>query len=364
MTEKQKQDIDNQLASIKASKNESSALKASVKRIHSTAEKYSKRIAKIFDDSKKKIDAELASIKTAHNKELGATKSQAKTDRDEVGAIRKQAKSEYNRFATTYRAATNKRDGVQAKYDKIVKLHSESQTLHGNISKNNTSAKKLAEKIGELHSSSKKNEKSISTIHERAEVVRQQIEETYGITIDTMLSGTLKNRKDELLPRVRTWEWVYIGSLIMISVAIVLALTVNRPPGFMEVLTERFVFLTPLLLIVFVASRQFAHERRLLEEYAFKAAAAQALKGYTILLAEQFKDSPNAEAQIIEFTVGAMKNIYDRAPLEQKSGLLYQLSFGNSLGKIEAKIQEIVREEIGKATTNNVANTEVKVSQS
>ena len=136
---------------------------------------------------------------------------------------------------------------------------------------------------------------------------------------------------------------MYIGSLLIISAAIILALTVSRPTTLVEVLTERLVFITPLVVVAFVASRQFAHERKLLEEYAFKAATAQSLKGYTLLLNEQFKDLPDSRKEILAFTIGAMKNIYERQPLDGKNGR-YHFIAGNKLARIEAKIEEIQQE--------------------
>ena len=120
---------------------------------------------------------------------------------------------------------------------------------------------------------------------------------------------------------------------------IILAITVSRPDSFVQVITERLVFVTPLVIVAFVASRQFSHERKLLEEYAFKAAAAQSLRGYTLLLNEEFKDMPEARKDILEFTIGAMNGIYDRKPLEARIGA-YHFIFGSKFAKLEAKIEE------------------------
>jgi len=309
--------IQESLDSIKASRKEASTAKAAIVKLSRSSQKITDNLAKLFTNAKTDINA----VKS------------------ETEQIKKDAKKEYNSFKTTYTAATNKTNGMEVRYSKLVSLHNSARVLENEISKNATKAKNTTTTIVELKDSAKKNEKEIAEVHDRANIVKQEIEDTYSIVIDTTLAGTLVKRKEDLNSRVNLWEWVYIGSLAAIVITILLALTVSRPNSFSQVITERLVFVTPLVLIAFVASRQFAHERKLLEEYAFKAASAQSLRGYTLLLNEQFKDVPGAQGRILEFTVNAMTNIYDRKPLEARLGN-YHFMFGNKMARFEAKIDE------------------------
>jgi hypothetical protein len=145
----------------------------------------------------------------------------------------------------------------------------------------------------------------------------------------------------------------------LIGAAIALILLITKPSSWTQVLTERLGFVTPLVLVAFIAFRQFSQERKLLEEYAFKAATAQALRGYTVLLTEQFKDMPEAKTKILKFAIEAMTAIYDRNPLDQKLAN-YHFIFGSKVARLEAKIDqkfEQIEKKIEEATSEEAEET-------
>lgn len=327
------------LESLKNTKKEANKHKSGILMYERTASKHTKTLTNWVTDSKTKLDNTVAELKTRFTKESQGFKTAAKTETDEVQAIRKEAKDHYNRFSRTYSAAMNKRSGVEAKHDKVLKLAEEAATNANEISKNHTKAANAKEAITSLLQTSRKNDKDIAAIHEEAERVGEEIKNTYAITLDTTMAGTLVDRRNALEKRTTRWEKFYLASVWTIVAAILLALTVSRPDTFTEVITERLVFVTPLILVGFVFSRQFGHERKLYEEYAFKAATALSLRGYTVLLNSEFKDMPEARQDILDFTIGAMKGIYDREPLVQNPSTVH-LMIGNNLAKFEAKLEE------------------------
>ena len=331
------------LESAKASKTEISRNKSASAKLLESSKKINKSIENLYDKSRTKADAAVNELRKAFTTQSTKLKVEMGEAHTAVEQIKKDTKKEYGKFKRTYTAATNSKEGVAARHTRIVELHNGAKQLHGEISKNATSARNTEAQIQEIHKNAKKNDGEITTVNDRAKTLGKEIEDTYSIVVDTTLAGTLVKRRDDLKPTVRLWQTIYIISLFIISLAIVLALTVSRPTTLVEVLTERLVFITPLVVVAFVASRQFSHERKLLEEYAFKAATAQSLKGYTLLLNEQFKDLPESRKEILAFTIGAMKNIYDRQPLDGKNGR-YHFIAGNKLARIEAKIEEIQQE--------------------
>ena len=331
------------LESAKASKAEISRNKSATAKLLISSKKLNKNIETLYDKSKTKTESAIEELRKTFTTQSAKLRVEMNQDRSEAEQIRKDAKKEYSRFKRTYSAATNAKEGMAARHNKIVELHTDAKQLLGQISKNATSTRNAEAQIQELHKSAKRNESEIVAVNDRANTLGKEIEDTYSIVVDTTLAGTLVQRRDDLKPTVRLWEKIYIISLFAISLAIILALTIDRPTTLTGMLTERLVFITPLVVVAFVASRQFLHERKLLEEYAFKAATAQSLKGYTLLLNEQFKDMPESRKEILHFTIGAMKNIYDRQPLEGKNGK-YHFIAGNKLARIEAKIEEIQQE--------------------
>jgi hypothetical protein len=236
----------------------------------------------------------------------------------------------------------NKKNGIEVKRNKVAKLTDEVIENASKVSKHETKTRSTTDQVSTILSGVKKNEKTISEIHDQAIIINEAIQETYALTTDTTMSGSLIERRDALKTRTDTWQKWYLISIAAIVVALVLALIsllINTNVGLVQLISERLILVTPLIVISFVLARQFSHERKLYEEYAFKAAAAQTLRGYTILLNEQFKDMPSARQDILDFTIRAMDGIYNREPLVQNPTFIH-LILGNHLAKIEAKLDD------------------------
>ena len=324
---------------LKTTKNKANSLKSSILQYEKTAAKHAKVIETTAQSGKIKADKTLGDLEQRLADEAAFFKKNASVERDTIISIRKDAKSQYNRFSTTYTAAMNKRNGVEAKHTKLLKLATEATTNANEISKLHTKASNEKASISSFLQVSRKDNKEISSIHTEAEKIKQEIENTYGITLDTTMAGTLVERRDTLKKRTGTWEKLYLGSIGLIGLAIFVILLSRGELTFIDVVTERLVFITPLVVIAFVLNRQYTHERKLYEEYAFKAAAAQSLRGYTLLLNSEFKDMPEARMDILQFVIRAMNGIYDREPLTPSPSNFY-LMFGNRAARFEARLEE------------------------
>lgn len=330
---------DDYLEQLKTTKKKANSLKSSILQYEKTAAKHTKAIGTATENGKAKLDTTVTELNERLSKEAAAFKKSAGEERDTVTSIRKDAKAQYNRFSITYTAAMNKRTGIEVKTAKVSKLADEATTNANNISKLHTRASKERKEISDHLQTSRKNNKEIDAIYTEAERVKGEIENTYGITLDTTMAGTLVERRDTLKKRTSTWERLYLGSIASIGIAIIIVLLTRENLTFIDVVTERLVFITPLVVAAFVLNRQYVHERKLYEEYAFKAAAAQSLRGYTLLLNEEFKDMQEARLDILQFVIGAMKGIYDREPLTQNPSNFY-LMFGNKAARFEARLEE------------------------
>lgn len=357
------------LENLKKVYNEASITKRSIATYEKTAKSKTGSIEKLLTSTKDKITSTVDEFRTKLTNDSAGFKKLAGEEFDSVEKIRKDTKLQYNRFTKTYTAAMGKRDGVAAKHDKILALAQNASIKTREIEKNETKSKNDTAKVSDLLNKSRQSDREITKIHERSKDVSQEIENTYAITLDTTMAGTLVERRNDLKHRTKIWEVLYLISIGIIAAAIFVALTVTKPSTFTEVITERLVFVTPLIVVAFVLSRQFGHERKLYEEYAFKAASAQSLRGYTVLLNHEFENMPEARRDILDFTIGAMKNIYDREPLVQNPATLH-LIIGNKLAKFEAKIdekiahkaEEVVKSELEKTLPTPQSNSTINVN--
>lgn len=336
-------------AQAKSLLDEARRAKTATVQFERTASRKVESIGRLITKGVNKFDEALSSLTTKLGSESKSFKKKALTELTSVESIRKEAKKNADRFDRTYRAATNKTNGVEAKHTKITTLTNDAADKFKEITRHEIRTVKASERVAELLASSKNKSKVISDVHDEALEVSEEIKNTYGITLDTTMAGTFIERRDALKIRTQNWERAYLVSIAAIVLTILIALTWNPPENFIEAITERLVFVTPLIVVAFVIARQFGHERKLYEEYAFKAAAALSLRGYTVLLNQQFKDMESAREHILDFTISAMKNIYDREPLVPTPTITH-LIFGNDLARFEAKIEDKVQEAVKDAT--------------
>jgi len=336
-------------AQVQSLLNEARRAKTATAQFERTASRKVESINKLITKGTTKFDEALSILSSRLGNESKSFRDKAQAELNSVESLRKDTKRRADRFDRTYRVAMNKTNGVEAKHAKIVTLTSDATEKFKEISRNETRTKNASEQIAQLLTSSKSKSKTITAVHDEALELSQEIKNTYALTLDATMAGTFIERRDSLKIRTRNWERAYLASIVAIVATIVIALAWNPPGDFIEAITERLVFVTPLVVIAFVLAKQFGHERKLYEEYAFKAAAAQSLRGYTVLLNQQFKDMEPAREHILEFTISAMKNIYDREPLAP-SPTITHLIFGNDMARFEAKIEDKLKEAVKDAT--------------
>ena len=302
----------------------------------------------IAKGSKKLSDA-LTGFTAKLDKDSKTFHTKAQEELNTVTTVRRDTKKQYDKFNRTYNSAMNKTNGVETKHAKIVQLADTAAEKVKQITRDETRSTKATTTIADLLKDSRSKAKTMGEVHDEALTISDEIRNTYALTLDTGMAGTFIERREALRKRTRTWEIAYLGSIGLIAASFLIALLVNPPENFIEAVTERLVFVTPFVVVAFVLSKQYGHERKLFEEYAFKAAAAQSLRGYTILLNSQFKNVPDAPQHILKFTIDAMTSIYDREPLTQTPTILH-LIFGNDLARFEAKLED----KIEKATKEAV----------
>lgn len=356
-------DLDEVLAKVKSTQSQISKIRAGVANAEKSANKHAKALDKLAALGRQRVDDTISNVQKKITTDSANFKHGLRSEVDEVTKLKNEAKRHYDKFSRTYTSAMNKRDGVEVKRDKIAKLANEATTHVNQISKDRTLADRNTAEIKSLLATSEEHDEEIKVIHNQAQMVSEEINNTYAITLDTSLAGTLVERRNALGKRTRLWEGAYLTSIAAIITGVIIALTVNPPNDIIDALTERLVFITPLVVVSFVLSRQFSHERKLYEEYAFKAAAAQSLRGYAVLLNDQFKDVENGRRDVLDFTLEAMRNIYDREPLQQNQ-TFFHFKFGNGIAKIEAKIDEriekkvpqIVNKTLQEAVPDNIDN--------
>lgn len=259
----------------------------------------------------------------------------------EVDTVRGDAKTSYNRFKRTYHAALNSdKTGIIARRNDIADRHDKIKLLHAGMQGLNKDALAYTGDIKKASENAASDSQQINAVKDRAEEIKTEIEKTFHLTTDNTMRGALTERKDEINDAMKFWRWVLILSAIALVGAIAYLLFHQPEGSFMDNLASRLIYVTPLLLLIALAYRQYNHERRILEEYAFKAVMAQTLRNYAVLLSDNYRDAEKAQDKILNFLLVSMGNIYDRSVLDNQSGFFYQFIVGNKKLGAQATLQE------------------------
>lgn len=336
--------------------------KTALNSIRSTEKTSLKELVKIKGDTIKVANGISQDIRNSANK----TKSGLDDAYSEVDTVRGETKKLYSRFRRTYDAAMNGTTGIVARRDDVAKRHDSIKLIHRDVDKLSTEVQGSADGVKSAHAEALADRELVGEVKTRAEEIKTEIERTYHITTDSAMGGALNQRKVEIQKDLRFWRAALLVAIGLLIAAIGLLIYLSGTgqfggQNFGEAVSNRLVYLSPLAFVIFITYRQYGHERRLVEEYAFKSALAQTLRNYAILLSDNYKHVPNGEEDILKFLLGTMTNIYDRTPLDNTSSFFYQLVVGSKHLGAQATVQEGVATEI-KTTSAKLESTKIETT--
>jgi hypothetical protein len=268
--------------------------------------------------------------KTIAEKQIAALSQQATT-----------AQEQYRQLTSITGPALGK-NGVTAKLRRIGDAERNAGTIEQKISEHRDQALVATKKISDLGEQAAEAGQKLGRILADSNGVLEDLQETYKLAVNVGLAGALLTRKREL--RLPVYGWLVSFMIFgLAAVGTIIDILVNHPPEHaMETFLIRGLLVTPTLLLSVFSYTQYKHERRLWEEYSFRAALAQSLESYTKLLSAEFKSDKDRE-KILGFVVASVTSIYDRSALDAPKSFLH---FG--LKSPVATLQATIREEAGR----------------
>lgn len=333
------------LQAIKDTKNEASIAKRSIISLEKSANTKYSSIEKTANSAKLKantaVDDLSKSIKTKQDDYNTLVAGHSKI----VKKASEDTKRDYAKFNNAYNTAMTGATGIKKRHDQVVDLHNKATKTEREIEREHAKVQKASGKVDELLKVSRDDRKNIARINANAEKVNKAINDTYQLTLDSTMSGSMIERRDQLKKTAGRWAIAFFASISAIVLGI-LIITISiiasgEDSNYLRLIIERLLFITPLVVVAFVVARYYNHERKLYEEYAFKAASAQTIRGYTVLLNEEFGGEGNGEerAKILDFTLSVMSGIFNRESIVQTPTLMHFI-FGGNLAKFEARIED------------------------
>lgn len=288
-------------SSIKASNNELLSLDASIRRFYGEVDEYTKKISETSKAAADLIANSEATIKTL----TSTVEIQIKEAVDRANKSVGSALSELTTKAADLRADT------ESKTDKAL------SDLQQSSARLLTEAK---EKLDELHTElNQRSEKTIQANHDKTaqiqseldtlkDQIKAQIQQATGFA----LFGAFQTRQNQVATAKRIWAYVIMG-LVAISVLVTIWIAYEAQ----QFTTHSLAFYVklsltiPLGFAITFCTVQYSRERRLEEEYAFKASISVSLNPYKDLVQSILKEDAKAElGKYTEFVIDSVKNVF------------------------------------------------------
>lgn len=306
----------------------------------------------------KGIESQINDLKTGADAHLATIA----TDLENIKAHITEMENAYTQFTEINTKINDGSTGLEAILAESKSLKTDieatkqtTETLFKEISQLKDAASSYASDLGKLNKSAKETVEKISKNHEESEALKSKINNIFNITSIRTHANYFDARQKLLAKTSLAWLG---GFVIMLIVTIVLANKYISPlieaigngqadkinNIRIEVFLIRLGLVTPAILATFYCLNQFGRERRLHEQYAFKAVSMLSVESSIELLARTLAKNtcPERDTHLALFAIKTLESIY-KDPLDyEKRSLLFK--GGNKLMQLSAEMNESIGE--------------------
>ncbi len=181
-------------------------------------------------------------------------------------------------------------------------------------------AKKYQELIDSQNAEIEDLKKQGKAIVKTVDGLELTIKNQLGLVSSTVLSNAFEAQAKELKKSVAIWfSWIEksTASLFIIAICIVLYQFSKFDTLWNVNFAIKLSLTTPVIFFLAFVTKQYAREKRLLDEYNFKSAVALSFEAYRKLIKEESAEGVDKN-KVIEFVVTSVNNIYT-SPMENMS---------------------------------------------
>lgn len=181
--------------------------------------------------------------------------------------------------------------------------------------------------------------------------LEETIKNQLGLVSTEVLANSFFDESEKLKKSSKVWfKWVCASflSLFVSVVAVVIWQVVEEKQLFKLSLLLRMPIITPIIFFLYFVEKQYGKDRRLLDEYIFKASVARSFEAYRKLIKEEVlcNDAANQDKlheKKLDFIIESIKRIYS-SPLKENKKDKQDDDIGfNVLEKIVGVVKGIVK---------------------
>ena len=165
--------------------------------------------------------------------------------------------------------------------------------------------------------------KQIEELVKQNKDLHETIKNQLGLVSTEILANAFFDESKKLKDSVKNWFWWLFGSIVALLLAVIWI-------AVWQVLEEKTLFdysfliriplISPLVYFVVFTAQQYGRDRKLLDEYIFKASVARSFEAYRKLIGEESDTSIEAtkdklQEKKLDFIISSIKGIYS-SPME------------------------------------------------
>ncbi|HEX7963946.1 MAG TPA: hypothetical protein VF466_05160 [Candidatus Saccharimonadales bacterium] len=246
-------------------------------------------------------------------------------------------------------------ESSQGLKDDLAAISKESETIYKEISRYKDSAAKHIASIEAIKDSSQQAFDNIQENETASESLKEKISKIFELVSQSGHANYFDKRRKKLV--IASWLWLAFATICFL-IAVKLGLdhiaplvnttvTKQGDPSqiAIEALIVRTALITPLLALGVFGIRNYSKERRLAEQYAFKAVSASTVEGSITLLERSLDKVPNElkHEKITDFAIETIRCIH-LEPQELAKTSRFKFNAGNNIMKLGGELSDNIEQ--------------------
>lgn len=313
-----------------------------------------------INDKETGLQAKITTTNRATNEILKLKKlsieqfSEVKNYANELKKKNRELNSIDNSIRKILQDTTTKNQNVNELNKSVITLEGQIKKVHDGINKLFVSGQEIEKKISKLLITSKNEFNSIQLIKEDSSALLKEIQDIYGISAETGLSGEFDKRRSHLKGLLSTWEKrIFITTVVLLGIIIIIF--IGQLGLYKWDITShtfdvnfyiRFLIASPVVYYLYFCSIQYSQTKKLHDKYSFKTTLAMSIKHHIQLLTQHDKFSKDERInKILDFVLDGFQNIYSEPYVNDDYKL--KLKLINMEIDIEKRLMDTISKTVG-----------------
>ena len=263
-------------------------------------------LAKVFEDVKT-TKREIDQIRESSQARLEEINSQATSVIEKVKAIENFYSDKFIKIKADIE---DEKSGLQATLGAAQELKNQIVKAKSGADESFREIKNLSDESKKLRDQSELSTNAIESLKNASIELKNSIGETLDLVTSSSLTESFIRRRDRISKSVSFWNWFTIGSVVALGVSVLFIyyLQSTAIDGFKDWHSwYRYLFISPLIYLSYLCSKNYRMERDYEEKYAFKTVLSASIQAYIKLLDDKF---PDKKDDLFKFALKSIDQIY------------------------------------------------------